>query len=267
MRRKTGKTLADVQQVYSGPEGSLWEMLMGEQIHVGGAKSSEELAELAGLREGQKVLDLCSALGAGLRFLVRSYGIQGYGLEGTRHMIEEARRRTEADGLAHRIDQRLGNVEDIPWDDSTFDVIWGEDAWCYVEDKPAMIAEAARVLKPGGTIAFTDWTEGPKGLPEEDGQRICTFMKFPYVESRHGWERLLSGKGFELEVSEDLTEDFADWVDYYIRTVGRQKTFDALRIIGWDMDLFGAMAAEMRFMAEKAHEGKFGRCRLVARKR
>lgn len=267
MKEKSGKTLADVQAVYSGAEGTLWEMLMGEQIHVGGAASSEELAQLAGIREDQKVLDLCSALGAGLRFLVRSYGVRGCGLDGTRHMIEEARRRTEADGLSEMIEHRLGNVEQIPWEDRSFDVVWGEDAWCYVENKPAMISEAARVLKSGGTIAFTDWTEGPSGLAEEDGLRICTFMKFPYVESREGYEELLAANGFELESSDDLTEDFADWIDYYIRTVGRQKTFDALRIIGWDMDLFGAMAAEMKFMAEKAHQGSFGRSRLVARKR
>ncbi|MBD3370400.1 methyltransferase domain-containing protein [Candidatus Fermentibacteria bacterium] len=267
MREKSGKTLSDVQEVYSGPEGTLWELLMGEQIHAGGWKSSEELADLAGISNGQKVLDLCSALGAGLRFLVRRYGVQGFGLDGTEHMVEKARRRTEADGLSDKIEHRLGNVETIPWNDETFDVVWGEDAWCYVEDKPAMIAESARVLKPGGTIAFTDWTEGPKGLPDADGLRICTFMKFPYVESRAGWEKLLTNNGFEVQVSDDLSKGFADWVDYYIRTVGQQKTFDALRIIGWDEELFGAMAEEMRFMAAKAHDGAFGRSRLVARKR
>ena len=61
-------TLQDVQNVYDGPEGILWELIMGEQIHVGGFKSSMILAEKAGLKEGMKGLDLCSALGAGCRF-------------------------------------------------------------------------------------------------------------------------------------------------------------------------------------------------------
>ena len=48
------------------------------------------------------------------------------------------------------------------------DFVWGEDAWCYVTDKPKLIAEAARVVKSGGTIAFTDWVEGPAGLTDAE---------------------------------------------------------------------------------------------------
>ena len=40
------------------------------------------------------------------------------------------------------------------------DFVWGEDAWCYVVDKDRLIGEAARLVKAGGTIAFTDWIEG-----------------------------------------------------------------------------------------------------------
>ena len=39
--------LSDVQAVYSGPEGRLWELLMGEQIHIGGFQSSMDLAQRA----------------------------------------------------------------------------------------------------------------------------------------------------------------------------------------------------------------------------
>ncbi len=76
--KKTGKTLDDVREVYSGFEGALWELIMGEQIHVGGYPSSKELGDIAGWKEGDEVLDLCSAVGAGLRFLRRAYGIRGY---------------------------------------------------------------------------------------------------------------------------------------------------------------------------------------------
>ena len=50
------------------------------------------------------------------------------------------------------------------------DFVWGEDAWCYVVDKPGLIAEAARLVKPGGKIAFTDWVEGTAG-DERRGSR------------------------------------------------------------------------------------------------
>ena len=47
--------LADVQAVYSGPEGDLWELIMGEQIHIGGFASSMDLAERAGIAAGDFV--------------------------------------------------------------------------------------------------------------------------------------------------------------------------------------------------------------------
>jgi len=259
--QKSGYTLEDVQKVYSGPEGELWELIMGEQIHVGGMAQSKVLAEQAGVKAGEKVLDLCSALGAGVRFLTRMYGVRASGLDGTPHMLEEARRRTAAEGLD--IEYKLGDVTSIPWPDGTFDVVWGEDAWCYVVDKARLISEAARVLKRGGRIAFSDWVEAPGGLDPASARRICDFMKFPDMQTQKGYEGLLAANGLKPVLSEDLTPHFADCVDLYIRMLTEQLTFDALRTIGWDMSLFGSMGGEMVFMSQKAHEGRFGRCRIV----
>jgi ubiquinone/menaquinone biosynthesis C-methylase UbiE len=262
--KKTGMTIENVREVYSGPEGQLWELIMGEQIHVGGWAQSKVLAEAAGIKSGQKVLDVCSALGAGLRFLHRSYGIKGFGLDATGHMVDEAVRRTERDGQSDAITYKVGNAESIPWPDGTFDVVWGEDAWCYVEDKEKLIGEAARVLKPGGTIAFSDWVEGPAGMDDETAGRICRFMKFPDVYTKDKYEEVLRRNGFGIRVSEDLTEQFAKYVEFYIRMLTEQLYFDALRIIGWDQQMFAAMGGEMMFMGETAGKGGFGRARIVA---
>jgi hypothetical protein len=63
--------LSDVQSVYSGSEGRLWELLMGEQIHIGGLTSSMDLAERAGIGEGWNGVDLWRPLGVGMKFLAR----------------------------------------------------------------------------------------------------------------------------------------------------------------------------------------------------
>ncbi|HCE45879.1 MAG TPA: ubiquinone biosynthesis protein UbiE [Lentisphaeria bacterium] len=263
MKRNNFK-LVDVQKVYGGPEGELWELVMGEQIHVGGWKSSKELADKAGVKKGMKVLDLCSALGAGLRFLVRNYDVEGFGLDGTRHMIDEAIRRTEAEGMSSRILMKLGDVTSIPWPDKAFDLVWGEDAWCYVVDKEKLVREAHRVLGKGGKIAFTDWIEGDAGLSDSEASRINAFMKFPYMESHEGYEKVLKDAGFKIEVSDDLTADFADHISLYIKMLKEQLTFDALKIIGNDMNLFSQMGGEMVFMEEMARKNKLGRCRMTA---
>jgi ubiquinone/menaquinone biosynthesis C-methylase UbiE len=265
--KRSGMTLENVRAVYEGPEGRLWELIMGEQIHVGGFTSSMELAKFANVKKGMKTLDLCSALGAGLRFLVNHFQVKGFGLDGTQRMVREARRRIRAAGLSSEISIKYGDVTRIPWADCTFDLVWGEDAWCYVVDKEKLIAESARVLRKGGTIAFTDWIEGGKGLRDAEAERINTFMKFPYMESGKGYEALLKKHGFAIRRSDDLTADFADHIRLYMEMLVKQLTFDALNLIGNDFTLLEAMGAEMQFMLEMAKREKFGRGRWIATKR
>ena len=76
--KKYNFSVGDVSEVYSGPGGKLWELLMGEQIHVGGADQTDVLAEKIGLDrkgDGLYLLDICSALGGPARHLAQRYGI------------------------------------------------------------------------------------------------------------------------------------------------------------------------------------------------
>ncbi|MBU0518658.1 methyltransferase domain-containing protein [bacterium] len=259
-------SLKNVNEVYDGPEGVLWELIMGEQIHVGGFKSSMMLAQNAGIQPGWRGLDLCSALGAGCRFLVKNFNVSMCGLDGTQTMHAKAQARAQEEGLADRIEFKLGDVTEIPWVDNTFDFVWGEDAWCYVNDKARLISEATRVLKPGGLLVFTDWIEGAAGLSDDEARRINSFMKFPYMENQKGYEKLFADNSLTLLESTDLTEEYAGYVDLYIKMLVDQLSYDALKIIGDNLELFQAMGGEMAFMGEKAHEGKMGRGRFICRK-
>ncbi|MBK6658726.1 MAG: hypothetical protein IPG43_11505 [Proteobacteria bacterium] len=75
MNKQVGVSLDTVRAVYSGAEGDLWELLMGQQIHIGGMQSSLELAKQAGIGAGQRGVDLCCCNGAGMRLLVRMQGV------------------------------------------------------------------------------------------------------------------------------------------------------------------------------------------------
>jgi SAM-dependent methyltransferase len=256
-------TLADVQDVYAGAEGRLWELVMGEQIHAGGLASSMELATRAGIKPGMKGIDLCSALGAGCRFLVANFKASMCGVDATPRMVEEAGKRAPFE--AWKIEFKLGNVLDVPYPAGTFDFVWGEDAWCYVTDKDKLVAEAARVLKPGGIVAFTDWVEGPAGLTDEEALRFNRFMKFPDIQSVPGYRALLEKHGFTVREAAPI--EFAKYVDLYITMLTEQLTFDALRILGGDMELFKAMGGEMADMRQKVHAGKIGRGRFIGVKK
>ncbi|MDD2710598.1 MAG: methyltransferase domain-containing protein [Verrucomicrobiae bacterium] len=259
--------LADVQSVYSGPEGDLWELIMGEQIHIGGLQSSMDLAEKAGLAAGKTGVDLCCCNGAGMRFLVRfRQAARMTGVDATSHVIERGRRRCGEEGLAGRIQFVQANVMETGLPDGSADFVWGEDAWCYVEDKAKLIAEAARLTRPGGTIAFTDWIEGSPELTTAEAQRYLSFMKFPNVLNLEEYKDLLVRNGCEMARAED-TGRFAPYVDLYLDMLNRQLTYDALKIIGFNQELMQAMGGEMRFMRELAHAGKIAQGLFVARKK
>ncbi len=267
MKAAKGIGLADVQAVYGGPEGDLWELVMGEQIHIGGFVSSMDLAQKAGIGRGTKGVDFCCCNGAGMRFLVRMREVASMiGVDATRRVVQRGQQRCQEAGLADRIAFRLADVCDSGLEDESADFVWGEDAWCYVVDKPKLISEAARVVRPGGTIAFTDWIEGRSRLSDAEAQRFLKFMKFPSVQDLEGYPALLAASGCEVLLAED-TGRFGPYVDLYLNMLKMQLTYDALRIIGFDTALMEAMSAEMGFMQELAHAGKIAQGLFVARKR
>jgi ubiquinone/menaquinone biosynthesis C-methylase UbiE len=258
--------LSHVQSVYSGPEGRLWELLMGEQIHIGGLTSSTELAERAGIGEGWSGVDLCCASGAGMRFLVRFRKVAHMmGVDATRAMLNLGRKRCLEENLADRISFVEANVCSSGIPDAQFDFAWGEDAWCYVEDKAKLIAEAARLIKPKGLIAFTDWMEGPTELTAEEAKRYLTFMKFPNVLSLAEYISLLQSNACKVRTSYD-TGRFPKHVPLYLDMIEKQLTYDALKIIGFDAALAQTLLGEMRFMQSLAEKRKIIQGLMVAQK-
>ena len=259
--------LKEVQAVYNGPEGELWELIMGEQIHIGGFASSMDLAEKAGIGSGTNGVDLCCCNGAGMRFLVRFRDVARMeGVDATPKVVEEGCRRCEQEGLSDRIEFTLADVCDSGLADASEDFVWGEDAWCYVVDKEKLISEAARIVKPAGVIAFTDWIEGNAGLTDAEAERFLAFMKFPSLQNLEGYSNLLTANGCEVIAAED-TGRFGPHVDLYLNMLNMQLTYDALKIIGFNSELMQTMAAEMVFMQELAHADKIAQALFVARKK
>lgn len=259
-------SLDDVQAVYDGPEGDLWELVMGEQIHIGGLASSMELADRAAIAEGSSGVDLCCCNGAGMRFLVRFRNVAHMtGVDVTERIVERGRRRTAEEGLADSIEFVLGDASESHQPEGSADFVWGEDAWCYVQEKDRLVAEAARLVRPGGKVAFTDWVAGPEPMSDAESERYLSFMKFPNVLSLDDYRQLLEGCDCQVQTAED-TGRFPSHVDLYLNMLNMQLTYDALKLIGFDMNLMQAMGGEMTFIQGLAHEGKICQGMVVAEK-
>jgi SAM-dependent methyltransferase len=112
---------------------------------------------VADLHAGEVVLDLGSGAGADVLISAKRVGPTGraIGIDMTDEMLELARRNAAEAGVQN-VEFRKGYLEDLPLADASVDVVISNCVINLSGDKPKVLAEAARVLRPGGRFAVSD---------------------------------------------------------------------------------------------------------------
>jgi ubiquinone/menaquinone biosynthesis C-methylase UbiE len=147
---------------------------------------------VADLREGEVVLDLGSGAGADVLISARRIGPTGkvIGLDMTDEMLDLARRNALEAGVEN-VEFVKGYLEDLPLADATVDVVISNCVINLSGDKPKVIQEAARVLRPGGRFAVSDVIADP----DMDGETRADMA---------AWTGCIAGALTETEFRETL---------------------------------------------------------------
>src|SRR5438445_12104228 len=167
-----------------------------DQFHSGGKSSTVRLARLAGLKPGMRVLDVGGGLGGPARTLAAEFGCQVTVVDPTESYVRTGEALTARVRLADRVSHRVGDALTLNTGGSMFDIVWTQNSGMNIGDKERLYAGFARVLRPGGLLAFQEPMAGPVQPPI-----------FPVMWAPDAMRAVMEATGFRVSAWDDVTAE------------------------------------------------------------
>ncbi len=167
---------------------------------------------VADVNEGETVLDLGSGGGIDVILSAKRVGESGraFGLDMTDEMLALAQQNAAQAGVSNAIFLK-GMIERIPLPAESVDVVISNCVINLSVDKPAVLAEMARVLKPGGRIGISDVVAEDRLSPGERAERGSYSGCIAGALSRSEYEQGLAAAGFD-QISIEFTHEVEDGI-------------------------------------------------------
>lgn len=176
-----------------------------DEFHAGGRDSTRELARLAAVADGSKVLDIGCGIGGPARTLAAEFGCQVTGIDLTEGYCQAARMLTATLGMGGQASFQCADALDLPFEAASFDIVWSQNAWMNIDDKARFMREVIRVLRPGGVFALETILAGPvAGIHLPVLWAESPALNFLVTEAEA--KALLTGAGLKERVWQDTTQ-------------------------------------------------------------
>jgi tocopherol O-methyltransferase len=236
---------------------SLW----GEHLHhgywirgdepkeVAQLQLTKHLAILADVQNGSTVLDIGCGLGASSIYLAQTYQARATGITISPVQVEMARTKAAAAKLDAQFLLMDAEALDFP---VQFDLLWSIESISHYYDRRRFFANAVPFLKPGGTLAFTDWFKKPGLTAAQTRKFIGPIERGMSVEleTMDDYESYLVENGLQILHRQDLTQQCAKTWDLCLEAICDKSLWLLAAKYGMDFVTFfrsfGAMRSGFR---------------------
>jgi len=194
-----------------------------DAFHIRGREATRDLAALAAISSGERVLDVGSGIGGSARHLASEFGCSVTGIDLTAAYCEVATMLSGLVGLGERTRFEQASALGMPFPDDSFDCAWTEHVQMNIEDKHRFYSEIARVLRPGGRLVFHDVFAGPSGEPHFP----VPWSEVPETSALmvpDDLRRTLDSIGYTVLEWRDVTTESRDWFEALAQRTVRPRT-------------------------------------------
>jgi len=189
-----------------------FQAVMGVTKHMGGLRATRELIELCHINKGKYVLDVGCGVGITPCYLAKRHGCRVVGVDIYERMIDRSNERAKRKNVENRVEFRVADAQNLPFEDALFDVVICESVTAFVEDKQRAASEYVRVTKPGGYVGLNEaiWIKTPPPELVEYLSRIADAE----ITTSDDWEELLEGSGLRETVARIYkTNALSQWIN------------------------------------------------------
>ncbi|GAA4672720.1 SAM-dependent methyltransferase [Nocardioides nanhaiensis] len=210
-----------------------WGLLLGEELHYGLFTTGEEplarataalteaMIDAARLGPGLSVLDVGCGSGAPACRLAQEHGVEVLGITTSAVGVGAATERARGLGLeGARFEQRDGTANELP--DASFDRVWVMESSHLMPDREALVAECARVLRPGGRMVLCDLVRRREipFLELRSRRREFAVLRAAFGAARmdplSSYASLASAHGLQVDLERDITTETRPTFDRWL---------------------------------------------------
>jgi len=136
---------------------------VGLTKHLGGLGATDDLIELCHIEVGKYILDVGCGAGVTPVIIAKRYACRVVGVDISEGMVEKSKERANREQVADKVEIRVADAQDLPFEDNIFDAVITESVTAFPEDKQKAVNEYVRVTKPGGYVGLNEsnWLKVP----------------------------------------------------------------------------------------------------------